>query len=80
MPRFTGPPKVRGDTSRGVHVRALWWVLSDLIDVAPSNKRARLRTQRALLERAYPAELGGDTDIAQYLAELDGDEVQDGDV
>jgi len=70
MPRYTGPLVTR-DTSRGVHVRALWWALTELIDTAKPHSRARLRTLRALLERAYIAEFATDTDIAQALAEED---------
>jgi len=70
MPRITGPIVTR-DTSRGVHVRALWWALTELIEHAKPHSRARLRTVRALLERAYIAEFATDTDIAQALAEED---------
>lgn len=77
MPRFTGPLKASVDTSRGVHIRAIWWALTAIMDKAPPWAVARLRTQRALLERSYPGELGVDTDIAQYLAEEDGDAVQE---
>jgi len=65
-------PIIRGDTSRGVHVRSLWWALTELIDLAPEGRKTRLRTYRALLERAYVAEFNTDTDIAQALAEEDG--------
>ncbi len=66
----------KGHTSRGVHIRALWDALTCLIDEipdVPTERRVRLRTFRAGLERAYPAELVSDTDIAQALAEEDGD-------
>jgi len=73
-------PIIRGGTSRGAHVRALWEALTvlieDLTDV-PSEKRVRLRTLRAGLERAYPGELVTDSDLAQALAEEDGDAVQE---
>jgi len=69
-------PIIRGSTSRGAHVRALWDVISCLIDDLPSvptERRVRLRTLRSALERAYPGELVTDTDLAQVLAEEDGD-------
>jgi len=73
-------PIIRGDTSRGVHVRALAQALMALIDDLspdfPSERRVRLRTHLALLRRTYP-ELQGDTDIAQWLAEEDGDAVSE---
>ena len=68
-----------GSTSRGAHIKALWTVLSDLIDFlpdAPSERRVRLRTCRAALERAYPEYLSvNEVELAQYLAEEDGDEI-----
>lgn len=63
----------KGGTSRGAHIRALWELITDLMEDASPSKRARLRTHRALLERAYPAELTvNETDLAQHLAEEDG--------
>ena len=76
MPRFTGP-LVTKDTSRGVHVRALWWALTELLDTCKPASRARLRTVRAMLERAYIQEFATDSDIAQALAEEDGDAVSE---
>jgi len=75
MTRFTGPSKRSMGTSPGAHVRALWEALTALIDDlpdVPSEKRVRLRTHRAMLERAHPAVFTTATDIAQYLAEEDG--------
>jgi len=68
-------PIIRGSTSRGAHVRALWEALTCLIDGipdVPSERRVRLRTMRAMLERTYPGEFAGETEVAQYLAEEDG--------
>lgn len=80
MPRFTGPI-VRRDTSLGIHVRALWECLTYLIDetsLGPSEKRVRLRTCRAMLERAYKGELDVNAvQLDQYLAEEDGIPVED---
>lgn len=75
-------PFVRSGTSRGAHVRALWLLLLEMEDMlpdAPSARRARLRVTRRLLERAYPELQVSDIDVAQYLAEEDGEEVQDED-
>jgi len=69
-------PIIRGSTSRGAHVRALWEALTCLIDEIPnipSEQRVKLRTQRAVLERIYPGELGlNESALAQHLAEEDG--------
>jgi len=73
-------PIIRGSTSRGAHVRALWEALTALLDdlpELPNATRVRLRAQRALLEKAYPGELGVDISLAQALAEEDGDAVQE---
>lgn len=72
-------------TSRGAHshVRALWELMTLLIeecgdDPALAHKRMRIRTTRAALERAYPKTLGvTESDIAQLLAEEDGDSHED---
>jgi len=68
----------RTGTSRGTHVRALWECLSALIEVEHdfvlTERRVRLRTYRAMLERTYPNELGVNAvDLAQALAEEDGE-------
>jgi len=63
-------PVIRGSTSRGAYVRALWEALSAMIDhlgEIPSDQRVRLRTVRAALERAYPGELLTETDLAQHM-------------
>jgi len=73
-------PILRGGTSRGAHVRAVWEALTALIDFlpdVPSEQRVRWRTSRAALERAYPGELGVETALAQALAEEDGDALQE---
>jgi len=73
-------PIIRGDTSRGVHVRAVWEALTCIIDAMPdlpSDRRVRLRTVRAGLERAYAAELSFEIALAQQLAEEDGDAVSE---
>jgi len=68
-------PIIRGDTSRGVHVRALAQALMALIDDLspdfPSERRVRLRTYLAMLRRSYP-ELHEETELTQWLAEEDG--------
>jgi len=81
MPRFTGPI-IRRDTSLGVHVRALAECLMTLIadeaNGVPSERRVRLRTHLALLIRAYPEHLAiSETDLAQAIAEADGEEILD---
>lgn len=82
MPRFSGPI-VRRDTSLGVHVRALHialWAMLDALPDMPSPKRVALRNHIAALRRAYPAELDvNDVELEQFLAEEDGDAVQDQD-
>ena len=81
MPRFEGPSK-RGDTSLGVHVRALAEVLIILVadesEGLPSERRVRLRGHLSALIRAYPEYLAlSESDLAQAIAEEDGDEIQD---
>jgi len=77
MTRFTGP-LLRRSTSPGAHALALWWALTTLIDEAgESSRRVKLRTVRAMLERAYHEYLMSDVDIAQYMAEEDGDGVSE---
>jgi len=81
MPRFTGPI-VRRDTSLGVHVRALAELLAasiaDESDGLPSERRVRLRGHLAALKRAYPQFLElSDSDVAQGLAEEDGDAIDE---
>jgi len=66
-------PIIRGGTSRGAHVRALWEALSvliDNVDSVPSEQCVRLRTCRAQLERAYPGELGvNESALAQEVSD-----------
>lgn len=71
---------IRTGASRGSHIRALWECLTALIeaehDLVLSERRVRLRTYRAMLERTYPNELGVNAvDLAQALAEEDGEEI-----
>lgn len=67
---------IRGSTSRGAHVRAIWYALvtlEDLLEAGPTYKRVALRDHRMALERAYPTLLMvTDSDVAQALAEEDG--------
>jgi len=80
MPRFIGPIKLPGHTSLGVHIRALWWTMTFMLDALPSGaseRRVRIRTHRAALERAYRDELSEDVNIAQAMAEEDGDAVSE---
>jgi len=81
MPRFTGP-LVRRDTSLGVHVRALAEVLvtmvADEADGLPSARRVALRGHLSALVRAYPEYLAlNESELAQALAEADGDAVDE---
>jgi len=81
MPRFTGPI-VRRDTSLGVHVRALAELLAasiaDEADGLPSERRVRLRGHLSALVRAYPEYLAlNESDLAQALAEEDGDAIDE---
>jgi len=67
-------PIIRGDTSRGVHVRALLELMLGFLEAlpdAPSERRVRIRTHMAMLMRAYP-ELEGATELAQAIQEMDG--------
>jgi len=75
MPRFTGPSKVPGDTSRGVYIRALFDCLSWAHqDCKTLERKARIRGHMDALIKAYPFELvATESDIAQILAEEDGE-------
>lgn len=68
---------IRGSTSRGAHICALHaglLAIEDLLESGPTHKRVALRDHRMALERAYPSLLlVTDSDIAQHLAEIDGD-------
>ena len=82
MPRFEGPI-IRRDTSPGVTVRALAELLMNAIaddaEGHPSERRVRLRNHLAALIRAYPEHLAiNESELAQALAEEDGDAVSDG--
>jgi len=82
MPRLTGPI-VRRDTSLGVHVRALAEVLITLVadeaDGLPSARRVALRGHLSALVRAYPEFLAlNEAELAQAIAEADGEELEDG--
>lgn len=72
---------IRGSTSRGAHVRALHaglLALEDLLESHPTHKRIALRDHRMALERAYPSLLTvTDSDVAQTVAELDGEALDD---
>ena len=74
MPRFTGPSKSGGRTSPGTHVRALYDVLSMLLEGSKNvAQRAKLRGHIDALVKAYPFELvATPSDIEQILAEEDG--------
>lgn len=70
----------RGNTSRGVHIRAIAELLANAIAdcEGPSPRRVALRDHLGALARAYPKELAfSESDLAQALAEEDGDEVPD---
>jgi len=84
MTRYTGPVKSRSEqrTSLGAHVRALAEVLMTLVadesDGLPSERRVRLRGHLSALLRAYPEYLAvSESDLAQAIAEEDGDGLQD---
>jgi len=66
-------PVIKGSTSRGAHVRAIWELLTCFIDdtpeLLPSERRVRLRTLRAALERSYKAELSPDQELAHFQEE-----------
>jgi len=67
-------PIIRGETSRGLHVRALAELLLGFLEAlpdAPTFRRVALRNHLSALLRAYP-ELEGATDLAQAVAEMDG--------
>lgn len=72
---------IRGSTSRGAHIRALHGALlalEDLLESGPTYKRVALRNHRSALERAYPTLLTvTDSDVAQAVAELDGEAIED---
>lgn len=78
-------PIYSGDDRRRFIPQALLQVLSALIDEiedGPSDRRARLRTLRSDLCRIYrledPGSRASDVDVAQALAELDGEDIEDG--
>jgi len=82
--RYSGNAPVKTvSTSLGAHVRALAALLMDRIldemEVVPtSNRIPRLRGHLRALVRAYPQYLAiNESDLAQSLAELDGEEIQD---
>jgi len=67
-------PIIRGETSRGLHVRATAELLLSFLEAlpdAPTYRRVALRNCLAALLRAYP-ELEGATDLAQAIQEMDG--------
>lgn len=72
----------RSGTSRGAHIRALHAALLELEELLPADgagaqRRIRIRTQRALLVRAYPELLKvNEVDLAWDLEE--DTEVSDG--
>ena len=72
---------IRRDASLGVHIRAIWCCLTDIIDFMPDvplDRRVALRNRRAALERAYPEFLKVNaSELAQLGAEADGDAIQD---
>ena len=74
-------PIFRGSTSRGAHVRALWEAITAIIEdlpEVPTERRVRLRTLRAALERSYPGELGvNEVALMQQGAEDDGEAIHD---
>lgn len=68
---------IRSSTSRGAAVRALFAALLELEELipidAPSARRVALRDHRSALVRAYPELRINDSELAQALAEEDGD-------
>lgn len=70
---------IRSGTSRGAHIRALFEALlciEEGLPDCPSHRRVALRVHRAALVRAYPQILRvNESDLAQHLAEEDGDAV-----
>jgi hypothetical protein len=84
MTRYTGSVKSRSEqsTSLGAHVRALAEVLVTLVadeaEGLPSERRVRLRGHLSALVRAYPEYLAlSESDLAQAMAEADGEEIHD---
>jgi len=74
---------VRRDTSLGVHVRALAELLMTMVadeaEGLPSERRVRLRGHLSALLRAYPEFLAvNESELAQALAEVDGEAIEDG--
>lgn len=76
-------PIYKGHTSRGVHIRALYAALTELLSLrlaAPprAGGETPLRDHIAALVRAYPHELTvNDVELAQLLAEEDGNPHED---
>lgn len=72
---------IRTGTSRGAHIRALYSALlelEELLPPEPSHRRVAIRDHRAALLRAYPHCLRvSEVDVAQALAEEDGDAVSE---
>jgi len=84
MPRYSGSVKVRSPmgASLGTHVRALAEVLMTMVadeaEGLPSERRVRLRGHLSALVRAYPEFLAlNESELAQAMAEADGDGVQE---
>ena len=82
--RYSGNAPVKtGSTSLGAHVRALAVLLMErILDEqeagTASSRIPRLRGHLRALTRAYPQYLAvNESDLAQSLAELDGEEIQD---
>jgi len=72
-------PIIRGETSRGLHVRALVEAIVYMLEAmppTPSHRRVALRNHLSALLRAYP-ELDNATDLAQAVAEMDDEALQD---
>lgn len=75
-------PIIREGTSRGSHVRAVRLALLCMLDRVydrpeDAQKRVAIRNHLAALQRAYAAELNDDVELAQWLAEEDGDAVSE---
>jgi len=86
MPRFEGrnlAPKRQTSLGLALHAEALANALVAMLEALPdlpSHRRVAIRTHLGLLMQAYPElEARSQLDAEQFLAEEDGDAVQDQD-
>lgn len=81
MAKRSAAPVLRSGTSRGSHVHALAEALCALLELIPedqpSERRVRIRDHLMALIRAYPELQLTTSDVAQLVAEEDGDAIEE---